>query len=263
MSYQRTTLSRYKEAGTWIRLLEEKELGRTTYRQSKHYIGSMDEQMSHPPRSQDFMLPRPAYPEAFSARHRASPYRAVSALAEVLDTIDDAFCICDSMGRIQHENPAFRALITRDGNIEAIRAEARRLGRSATAASCASPSSGLSELGADLPGRISTFALAGRTYRMRVSSLRPSADQSCPAALVSLEAVREVAVSEHVRIRHRLTPREVQVVELLAEGHSNERVAETLGVSIHTARHHTGRVLSKLQARGRSEVSAILRRLHR
>jgi DNA-binding NarL/FixJ family response regulator len=57
----------------------------------------------------------------------------------------------------------------------------------------------------------------------------------------------------------RLTARERQVAELLALGRSNAGVAEALGISEHTARHHTESVLAKLGVRSRAEAGAMVR----
>lgn len=64
----------------------------------------------------------------------------------------------------------------------------------------------------------------------------------------------------HLEDRFGLTPREAEVAALLAEGRSNGEVARRLGISPHTARHHTQRVLGKLGAHSRAEAGAILRR---
>jgi DNA-binding CsgD family transcriptional regulator len=58
--------------------------------------------------------------------------------------------------------------------------------------------------------------------------------------------------------RFRLTPRESDVAELLARGRSNSQIASALEISPFTARRHTERVLMKLGARSRAEVSAVL-----
>jgi DNA-binding NarL/FixJ family response regulator len=58
-----------------------------------------------------------------------------------------------------------------------------------------------------------------------------------------------------------LTPREREVLELLAQGLSNRRIAERLGVSEHTAKFHVASICGKLQASSRTEaVSHGLRR---
>jgi len=57
-----------------------------------------------------------------------------------------------------------------------------------------------------------------------------------------------------------LTEREVEVARLLAEGRRNIAIASALGISPHTARHHTQRVLAKLGVHSRAEAGAKLRR---
>ena len=57
-----------------------------------------------------------------------------------------------------------------------------------------------------------------------------------------------------------MTPREVEVALLLATGLSNSALARQLGISPHTARHHTQRVLGKLGVHSRAEAGARLRR---
>jgi DNA-binding CsgD family transcriptional regulator len=58
---------------------------------------------------------------------------------------------------------------------------------------------------------------------------------------------------------YRLTPREVEVAGLLAEGCSNSELASRLGISPHTARHHTESVLAKLGVSSRAQAGALLR----
>ena len=48
------------------------------------------------------------------------------------------------------------------------------------------------------------------------------------------------------RPRDLLTPREREVVQLLAEGKSNKEIAATLGVSVHTAETHRSNIMHKL-----------------
>jgi DNA-binding CsgD family transcriptional regulator len=58
-----------------------------------------------------------------------------------------------------------------------------------------------------------------------------------------------------------LTPRELQVLALLAEGASNKEIARRLGISVHTAKFHVGSVLDKLDATGRTDAVAHAARL--
>ena len=51
-----------------------------------------------------------------------------------------------------------------------------------------------------------------------------------------------------------LTPREREVLELVAEGLPNKTIARELGISEHTAKFHVGSLLAKLQAGSRTEA---------
>ena len=51
-----------------------------------------------------------------------------------------------------------------------------------------------------------------------------------------------------------LTPRELEVLALLAEGATNKTIARRLGISVHTAKFHVGSLLDKLDASGRTDA---------
>ena len=51
-----------------------------------------------------------------------------------------------------------------------------------------------------------------------------------------------------------LTPRERDVLGLLAEGASNKAIARRLGISVHTAKFHVASLLDKLDATGRTDA---------
>ncbi len=57
-----------------------------------------------------------------------------------------------------------------------------------------------------------------------------------------------------------LTPRELDVLALLAEGASNKMIAQRLGISVHTAKFHVGSLLDKLDATGRLPTPWPMRR---
>jgi DNA-binding NarL/FixJ family response regulator len=58
-----------------------------------------------------------------------------------------------------------------------------------------------------------------------------------------------------------LTPREVEVVRLIAAGLSNPEIGKTLYISAKTASHHVSRILSKLGVGSRVEAAGIAHRL--
>jgi DNA-binding NarL/FixJ family response regulator len=58
----------------------------------------------------------------------------------------------------------------------------------------------------------------------------------------------------------KLTPREREVLELMASGKPNNEIAEALFVSVNTIRNHVANILTKLGARTRVEAVAIATR---
>ena len=58
-----------------------------------------------------------------------------------------------------------------------------------------------------------------------------------------------------------LTPREMEVLKLMVQGHSNKEIGATFEISISTVKHHISKVLEKLGAADRTQavVTAIKR----
>jgi DNA-binding CsgD family transcriptional regulator len=71
-------------------------------------------------------------------------------------------------------------------------------------------------------------------------------------ALVSREAQAVLEPADDIE----LTPRERDVLVLMAEGASNKAIARQLGISVHTAKFHVGSLLDKLDATGRTDAVA-------
>lgn len=67
--------------------------------------------------------------------------------------------------------------------------------------------------------------------------------------------------AEDDRIDEPLTPREIDVLELLTEGLPNKAIAERLGISDQTVKFHIASILGKLGATNRTE--AVRRALRR
>lgn len=61
------------------------------------------------------------------------------------------------------------------------------------------------------------------------------------------------------RLLAQLTPRERQVLALVAAGHSNKEIALREEMQEKTVKHHMTRILQKLHARNRTEAAMILR----
>jgi DNA-binding CsgD family transcriptional regulator len=58
-----------------------------------------------------------------------------------------------------------------------------------------------------------------------------------------------------------LTPRELEVLRLVAQGRSNRQVGEELVISTMTASVHVSRIIAKLGVSGRGEAAAVAHRL--
>jgi DNA-binding NarL/FixJ family response regulator len=58
----------------------------------------------------------------------------------------------------------------------------------------------------------------------------------------------------------RLTPREVEVIELIGEGLSHQEIAQRLDIAAHTVRSHVRNVMEKLALHTRLQIAAYSRR---
>jgi len=75
-------------------------------------------------------------------------------------------------------------------------------------------------------------------------------NESADVALVPPTTIVSVSADGDVP----LTPRELEVLTLLAEGLSNKAIARRLGISVHTAKFHVGALIDKLDAVGRTDA---------
>jgi DNA-binding NarL/FixJ family response regulator len=114
---------------------------------------------------------------------------------------------------------------------------------------------------------LSSFADLRDNNRVLVEELRDSVDR---LRALRQEISRHPAgnygrgrgqqrAAENLAERFGLTRREEEVALLLAQGKSNQTIARELDISAHTARHHTQRILSKLQVHSRGEAGARIR----
>jgi DNA-binding NarL/FixJ family response regulator len=55
-----------------------------------------------------------------------------------------------------------------------------------------------------------------------------------------------------------LTPREREVAHLMASGHTNQQIAETLVLTRGTVANHVAHILDKLGASNRTQVAALV-----
>jgi DNA-binding CsgD family transcriptional regulator len=85
-----------------------------------------------------------------------------------------------------------------------------------------------------------------------VAGLRLAAHGEAAAVVVSSRDRQSAVEPSGIE----LTPRERDVLTLVAEGASNKTIARRLGISVHTAKFHVGSLLDKLDATGRTDAVA-------
>lgn len=67
-------------------------------------------------------------------------------------------------------------------------------------------------------------------------------------------AVSSLTITEETPLAEPLTPREQEVLQLLAEGLANRAIAQELGISEHTVKFHVNAIMGKLEAQSRTEA---------
>ncbi len=73
---------------------------------------------------------------------------------------------------------------------------------------------------------------------------------------LGFDAEAELTIDLSSQDRPGLSRREIDILELVAEGATTREIAERLYLSVHTIRNHVRRILTKLGARSRSEAVA-------
>lgn len=94
---------------------------------------------------------------------------------------------------------------------------------------------------------------AGVAERLAVAARAAAADLVVldPAFAIAVKSGRARDAEQPVE---ELTPRELEVLQLMAEGFSNKEIAERLGITDHTVKFHVNTILSKLDAHSRTEA---------
>jgi DNA-binding NarL/FixJ family response regulator len=130
--------------------------------------------------------------------------------------------------------------------------------------------SALEEMFAETPAVLlaaeSGTAMVRSAARMRIYSVLPT-EVTTPQLVAAISATvagfavtlpRSLALREEsIPGSEHLTPREVEVLRLMARGHRNKQLAAQLKISEHTAKFHVSSVMAKLGARTRTEAVTI------
>ena len=176
-------------------------------------------------------------------------------LAAEMDDLGVAVCVCERDGRIAHLADGLRRLLAEDGNGNAVLEMVPLVAR-AVASAAATPAGEMTLLPASSVHRIVDTSFA--RYRLSAALATHAMHFGLSDVIVSVSRLPVVLPSKSVAVRFQLSPREIEVAELLARGARNDAMALALQLSPHTVRRHTERVLSKLGATNRAEVAALL-----
>jgi two-component system nitrate/nitrite response regulator NarL len=79
------------------------------------------------------------------------------------------------------------------------------------------------------------------------------------AARLWVELRERPAESTQDQLLATLTTREGEILQLVAKGYSNKKVAIDLGIQEKTVKHHMSSILNKLRVRNRTEAAVLLR----
>ncbi len=186
-------------------------------------------------------------------------------LVDLFEHVTDAVHVADCAGRAVYQNrrlvrimdeepEACRLFAVLDRVVSCLSSRAarqRHADRSYSAAARALHSSTWCEL--------RTGSALYRLHGTLVDSRSASSIITLAVVIVAARDGAAEASAEHLHARYGLSPREVEVARLLADGLSTRELSAALHVSTHTARHHTENVLRKLRVRRRGEVGRRLR----
>ncbi len=171
----------------------------------------------------------------------------VGAQRAALDKSTEPLAVFDMRGREIHRNRALTRLYGVDPESELIADNATDL---------AGVVSRTKSSGPFVPA-IRTVATTTGRYELKASLLPPGLINADATVLVMVS--RSVAAglpsADVLRERYGITRRESEIALLLAQGLSNDQIADTLFVSPHTARRHTANLFEKLGVHTRKALA--------
>jgi DNA-binding CsgD family transcriptional regulator len=95
---------------------------------------------------------------------------------------------------------------------------------------------------------------AGGAIAQLSAGVAASRLRAAVSAVLEGLSVRETPWAVDESDREPLTPREIEVFELLGKGLSNRDIGGVLGISAHTAKYHVALILAKVGAATRAEA---------
>lgn len=186
----------------------------------------------------------PAYEASLRFRHRLS--HVCTGLARVLDELPVPLLVFDADARERHRNAALRNLLSRAAAGEAIVRAAQQLAQGLRP----------NAVSDTLPPAQRTVTLPSGTFTLR--GHHDNAALPDVSILISVDRASALPAPRTITATSDLTPREAEVAVLLAEGLSDQQIADDLCISVYTVRRHVSQVLRKLHLASRAGVALAL-----
>jgi DNA-binding CsgD family transcriptional regulator len=168
----------------------------------------------------------------------------LSSIVDVLETLEQGVVMVRSDLHPCYHNSAANELLDRDSERDVLTREVRAVSRLAFSEQHHKPT-------------VREVGTLGGFYRLRAKLLKKKLiDITSRTVMVTIERAEARLPSRELLMRRfSMTEREAAVALLLARGARNAAIAAELRISVHTARHHTENVLSKLNVHTRAEAA--------
>jgi DNA-binding CsgD family transcriptional regulator len=178
----------------------------------------------------------------------------VPQLSSLIDVTGQALALFGTDGRELNNNPVMRRLLNQEPERDTLLEHIRGVARAVIARAITDRPAG-AEPSPREDGTRREVATGAAAYRLRGNLVGRNALGHGTAVLVSVDRVAfQVPAPDSIRTRYGLTVRELQVASLIMHRLTNAEIARMLGVSPHTARHHTENVLAKFGVRSREAL---------
>jgi DNA-binding CsgD family transcriptional regulator len=187
-------------------------------------------------------------------------YEQLSLLRGALDTTTSAVLMFDANGGIVYANPPADRLLaqqTEDG----LAVESGEVGGTPLVSYLCSKVEQMTSESSSGASWTGTLTLSdGTSLVCEILQVDTEGRTSFAGVLALLQPVPSLSrlCLDSFCVRHRLSPREEDVVRLLLEGLPTNAIAERLNISLHTVRDHLKRLYRKTSVRSRSELLSLM-----
>jgi DNA-binding CsgD family transcriptional regulator len=194
-----------------------------------------------------------------AAHHTLATYGARwAALAATIDAAPEALLVVGADGRERHRSAALRRELAAEPERDRLVAAMLAMAADLAALRRAGPGAATPHAAAARADASRTVVTALGRYTLHAAFAPPLLWGIDDAIHVTVAAAGRDAAPLAAAADGPLTAREREVARLLARRATNAEVAAALGLSGHTARRHTERVLQKLGVRSRTAVATAL-----